>query len=338
MNCGRNLLKAYICTDCQSTFHRNCGKFFKLKESDQLVQICLLCQQLPDFVVNHPNLRRPRSGSQSSTVSKNSKITSGSSNSDSEDESNVTEPTLKDVMTCSTSTNKAVTKLTADFKEFMLKSQESNAVQASHSTTLKKHDEKFRYIEANTPHELSFAGHLESENPEADLKQIVINIAKFLGVQITASDIRKTRLLKTKNGVGKSGPAPIVATFYSYSDCNKILDAKKDIKIVNSNVIESSTSTNRIYINQMLSQEMFSLLKKCKQWAVANKYKFVWHHQGEILIKKADKETPIRIKTEDDLIKLNNGQLSNITVTTAVSNLCTSARTSNINSSTESTT
>ena len=79
---------------------------------------------------------------------------------------------------------------------------------------MKKHDDKFREIEANTPHKLIIAGHLESENPDVDLKQLVISITNFLGDQIIAGDIRKTRLLKSKNREGQSGPAPIVATFY----------------------------------------------------------------------------------------------------------------------------
>ena len=318
MDCGRRLFTAYIYTDCNETFHRHCGKFFKKKDSTQFIQICLLCQQLPAFATRYPEPLRSRSGSYSSTSSKKCKNNSDSSDSDSLDsdtsKTKVKEPTLKDVLKCLMSTKKAVSNLSSQFNKFILSSKESDAIQASHTITLKKHDEKFRILEANIPHELIFAGHLESENPDVDQKQIVIDIAKFLGIQIAAGDIRKTRLLKQKIQQNHTTSAPIKATFYSYSDFLKILDAKKDIKIYNLNVIVNSKSQQRIYINQMLTQELFLLLKKCKKWASKNRYKYVWHHQGEILIKKDDKELPLRIKNELDLNSLPNSQLRNIIV------------------------
>ena len=318
MDCGRRLFKAYICTDCNETFHRHCGKFFKKKDSTQFIQICLLCQQLPAFATRYPDSMRTRSGSHSSTSSKKCKSNAGSSDSDSQDsdtsEPKAKEPTLKDVLRCSKSTKRVVSNLSMQFNQFVLSSKESDVVQASHTIALKKHDEKFRVLEANIPHELIFAGHLESENPNADLKQIVINIANFLGIQVAVGDIRKTRLLKQKIQQKHTTSAPIVATFYSYSDCLKILDAKKDIKIFNSNVIVNSNSQQRIYINQMLPQELFLLLKKCKNWASKNSYKYVWHHQGEILIKRDDTELPLRINNEADLNSLSNNQPPNINV------------------------
>ena len=54
-------------------------------------------------------------------------------------------------------------------------------------------------------------------------------------------------------------------------------------------------------VNQMLSKDTNELQRKCKTWAKANSYKFVWFSEGNILIKKANGSPTIVIRNELDL-------------------------------------
>ena len=150
-----------------------------------------------------------------------------------------------------------------------------------------------------------------------DLKSLVVAIVTFLGGPIHISDIRKVKHLysKQKNNnkataTPNDSPAPIIATFYSASQCLKILDAKKNKNVItNANVCKESTSLKKIYINPLMDSSTYQLLKKCKTWTKTNGYKFAWYSNGKILMKQDDNTLPIRILSQKQLGKLSTGNI-----------------------------
>ena len=77
--------------------------------------------------------------------------------------------------------------------------------------------------------ELSFSGFKNSNDPDNCLKTVVVSIAHLLQISLKLADIRNIRILdKKETNLGQdSRPPTFIATFYSASDCLKILDAKK---------------------------------------------------------------------------------------------------------------
>ena len=324
--CGRRLFIAYYCLHCDGTFHRNCGKFKKFKDdTNAIVRICSTCLLTPDIHSKYPTLPRTLSITPTQIAKKrkaeNSPEISDSESSDDDENTSTpsTEPTLSEVFNYLKNSNRenkralksfarTLETATASSTQYLINQEQQNKVNS-------RVDFRLKAIESNT--ELMFSGHLEAGNPDANLKLLVSNIATFLKINIKPDDIRKTRLLISKSNSDKAStnPPPIIATLYSTSKRLKLLDASKNIKILNSDVIPNSTSKKQIFVNPVLPKEQFLLLQKCKAWAKVNNFKFVWPHQGEILLKQANGTKTFNINCVEDL----NGIVPNPPICTPLS-------------------
>ena len=208
----------------------------------------------------------------------------------------------------SRSNKKSINALADTMNEMKLAQEESISEQKDQKKELISLKKEVKSLKSQNPKELIFSGHLGSMIENTDLKALVIEVASFLGIPLHPSDIRNVRLLKSNKTLNTTapGPAPIVATFYSSSHCLKILDAKKSLpKILNADVTADATSDRQIFITEMIDKDLYRLKLRCKTWAKANNHKFVWHGQGNILIKKDDNSAKIQISCESDLTKLS---------------------------------
>lgn len=188
--------------------------------------------------------------------------------------------------------------------------ERSNKIQVEQVQSFKKVISDVAELKAENLKELIISGLLRSEEDGVDMKDLVLNVLKFLGVNADKSDLRRVRILKGKNQTAANarGPAPLVATFFSSSLCQKILAAKREKKIItNADVTENCVSTKKIFINEMLNKSSYQLLQECKSWAKANKYKYAWYNYGRILLKANDNAEPIVIMSKDDLQNLSKG-------------------------------
>lgn len=321
-NCGKKLKKAYVCDHCSETFHKNCGKLKKTLDKDNKpADICVICLSNTDIAKEYTLRIPPRSrdGSVSSAGSQRKRLrrnTDSSSESGADDSSEADNVTLADlaklIKTEGAKHGKRFTKLEKSINELKHEHKESEARHIEYIETNRENMSEMADFRAENPKELIFAGHLLAGSSETDLKNLVLDIVRFLGIDIGVRDIRQVRLLKAKNNIQPvsqgQGPPPIVATFYSSSLCLKILDAKREKKIItNADVTVDSTSNKKIFINVMLHKRMHQLLQLCKSWARENNYKHAWYSQGRILVKMNDNSNPVEILTKNDLLGLPKG-------------------------------
>ena len=103
-----------------------------------------------------------------------------------------------------------------------------------------------------------------SNDPDTCLKTVIVAIVYLLQVSLKKADVRNIRILvkKQANPNQDSNPPTFIVTFYSSSDCLKILDAKKiQRKVIrNKDLIQGSNSNTPIFIKKVLGPEIYKLL------------------------------------------------------------------------------
>lgn len=155
--------------------------------------------------------------------------------------------------------------------------------------------------------EIAISGHEGTMDANADLKMLFVDLARFLEVKLKADDIRRTSLLKPRKSPqtgtpDNSTPLGFVVTLYSASHALKILDGRqKRAKILNSDIINGSTSNRQIFINNVVKHETYRLLQTAKSWARNHGFCFVWQTEGRILLRKQERARVIQINSEEDL-------------------------------------
>lgn len=129
---------------------------------------------------------------------------------------------------------------------------------------------------------------------------IIVNVAKEMGIDITASDVDLAHRLHAP--VGKNSPPAIIATFVARKKRDLFLKQKR-LVITNNNVKDLKIG-HVLYINENLNAETKRLFWLAKVRARANEVKFVWFKNSKILARKTDSSPVFMIKTEDDLNKI----------------------------------
>lgn len=84
--------------------------------------------------------------------------------------------------------------------------------------------------------------------------------------------------------------------------CRFATQAKRDLWWQNKNKIRSSG--NDSYVMENLTKRTRDLLFETKNWAKSNNFKYVWHSNGRVLVRKIDGERPLVISSVYDLEKL----------------------------------
>ena len=87
---------------------------------------------------------------------------------------------------------------------------------------------------------------LEINDPNPDIRRMIVTLANYLKVKVTNQDIRKVRLVNTTRN-----SSLVQVTFYSSAHGLQLLDSKRNFgKITNSNVFNYSLSNSQIFINE----------------------------------------------------------------------------------------
>ena len=125
---------------------------------------------------------------------------------------------------------------------------------------------------------LRIHGIQESPNNKDDGKNIVLNIAKILNMELNENKIQRVHRLGKKKKSPTARPRPIIARFVSYKNRNEFLYAKKKLK---ENAIHKSA-----FITEDLTPLRAKLLRCVKEECEDN---FVSCHtiNGAIIMKKS---------------------------------------------------
>jgi hypothetical protein len=131
-----------------------------------------------------------------------------------------------------------------------------------------------------------------------DVAGIVCKIGEAMGVATTGVIEAYRVVTKRPNVV-----PPIVVKFSSSSARATWMDKKKTRNLTVGKIFKVQSNVN-VYVNEQLSSLHKNLLWKAKILAKEREYKYVWTKYGKIFARKNDSMGIVRIRNEDDLLKL----------------------------------
>lgn len=143
--------------------------------------------------------------------------------------------------------------------------------------------------------------HGVSETRDEDVEEIVCNIGRAIGVNITEKDIEAAHRVPTRR---KDTPQPIIVRFQSRKVKNQVM-AKRKVNITNRQALnQENVSERNVVIYEQLSPFFKDLRWKAKQKAKEKDWKYVWPSGGKLWARKDENSREIRITCESDLTKI----------------------------------
>lgn len=145
------------------------------------------------------------------------------------------------------------------------------------------------------------------EESNENIREVVKDIFKAIGSNLQDMEIQAAHRVPSFN---KPGPKNIVVQFTSrWTRATVLANSKKYRRTNKRNLVAKDIKPEKantpIYISEHLSPAYKQLLKKAKQFANDNHFKFVWVREGRILLKKDEGERQtFNISSEEDLAKL----------------------------------
>ena len=139
--------------------------------------------------------------------------------------------------------------------------------------------------------------------PNEDVVDTVVKISKFVGIQITRSDISTAHRLPPRRQAKVSDPPAIIARFINRNLRNAIYSKRTAVKGANKSDFLVPGMKN-LYINENLTHSRKRLLWLTKQFAKKADYAYVWTMNGKIFRLKRENPRSIVIQDEDNLSML----------------------------------
>lgn len=135
--------------------------------------------------------------------------------------------------------------------------------------------------------------------PDENVKEIVSKIGKIINVSSDDS-IEWVRRMQPRK-LGTKPPSIIVGFKNSGMDCRDAWIAeRRKLVDVTSNVITGGTKQDKIYINEDLSKSTRTLLWNAKK-KLHGLYQYTWVMNGKVLVKKAEGDKSIWVRSEADI-------------------------------------
>lgn len=205
--------------------------------------------------------------------------------------------------------NKTVTFLSHQYDAVLLKLDENNKVVKEHTNIIKELQEKNQdkdIIIFNLREKLenieqySRNKNIEingvKELPHEDCKEIVVNIAKELDLNISKNDIDIAHRLHTsKVNISRS----IVVQFKTRTIREQI--AHKRFMVVSNKDINGTPIGSKIYINEHLTTYYKNLIRQAKIKQRETGFKFVWFRNNKLLARRTEDSPVIWIQNEEDI-------------------------------------
>nr|XP_006825068.1 PREDICTED: uncharacterized protein LOC102806889 [Saccoglossus kowalevskii] len=144
----------------------------------------------------------------------------------------------------------------------------------------------------------------ETDNEDTD--EIALKVAKIADNNVTMSDIDASHRFGKRQVSGEQHhkyPSPIIVRFTTRRVRDSVFKNRKKLADVNSSNI-GYRAANVIYINENLTPMAKSLLTKVNIKRKHFKWKFMWTHNGRILIKKDELSPVVHIADEESLTKI----------------------------------
>ncbi|KAK2577783.1 hypothetical protein KPH14_011602 [Odynerus spinipes] len=149
---------------------------------------------------------------------------------------------------------------------------------------------------------------------EEMLLEVAQSVATLVGLTLENNDVTEIRFLVPQSKARREdAPLPILIKLRSRDLARKLISAKRakgrlrssDLQLSSGVVVDRITS---IFVNEALPRDLHQLLKSVKSVARVHAYKYVWHRDGAILLRKSDGAKIERIYSISDLRDLEARQ------------------------------
>ena len=141
------------------------------------------------------------------------------------------------------------------------------------------------------------------ESRSEDTTKVVLTLAKHLDAELQASDIES--VFRIKND---SNPKPplIMVKLNKASARDSLYNARKNFtkKGVNTNTL-GFRSTQKIFINEVLSKTQQKLFYHARKKKEQLKWRYVWTYHGQVFMRKVHDSDAVKITTEGCLGKIS---------------------------------
>ena len=142
------------------------------------------------------------------------------------------------------------------------------------------------------------------QNTDENTDDIVVAIAKKVGLNITANDISTSHRLGKPGQYGKNVYPNIIVKFTSRKTRDLFYSKKKQLLSANTQSSSFQSSNSTIYLNESLTTKNKKIFNACRMFKRNNKWKVVWTKNGITYLKKDKNANTIKILSEDDLAKI----------------------------------
>lgn len=152
------------------------------------------------------------------------------------------------------------------------------------------------------------------ENPNENPYHLVLTTAKKIGLDLTEQDLdHATRVgprpkgNSYENGVLKHVYRPLAVRFTRKAKRDEFIRQARSRRDLDSNQLVDKSPSNKIYVNERLTQHNRRLFRDARSYAEELGYKYCWVRNGSIYLRKRegrDGSPPILISSEKDLKSL----------------------------------
>lgn len=145
------------------------------------------------------------------------------------------------------------------------------------------------------------------ESSNEDLRQLVCLVASVLKVTLAPVEIIETFRMPSRNTSLASAESlevknrSVLVRFSSTRPGSEFVSAMKIKRSLLSTEVCSSLPKCRVYVNAYLPSDFYNLLKKVRNKAKLLQYRYVWHKESTIFVRRVDKGEVIKINTNEDL-------------------------------------
>lgn len=199
-------------------------------------------------------------------------------------------------------TNQQITLLTQGFTASLSEtnSQVNFLTKCNSATSGRLHElsRRVNRTEALLNGSIKISGLPSSLTQSLSASNVAIRILHFLSMQVVAREIKSARYGPEYQTSFPSSSAQsnqqitcrsLFIDFFNPSLAQEAVFLKKGRgKVLLREIFTDIQSNLQIYINYALPKYLSDLLNAVKKWNASHNFKFIWHHEGRILLKKSE--------------------------------------------------
>lgn len=152
-----------------------------------------------------------------------------------------------------------------------------------------------------------------TEHKQENLSQIVSVLSVKLGVDLDQRDVDNIQRVGRRGGESDSEdrPRPIVVTLTRRAPRDKLLQAARVRRGLNTDDLNIAGKPRRVFINERLTRENRILFGRARALGKEMKYRFVWVSNGNIFMRRSESTSVFHVTSEQCLSKLRDSCQTN---------------------------